>query len=745
MCPGAPASTIAGMRLMSEAPWVQRPRPHLGASVQAVLRGAPTTLAEVRALRLQLRTVLSNGGRSPGAADDDRDRLLLAFEELVSNGLRHGRGPVHVAVTAAGSGWLVEVSDAAGDTPPVPAVDRDAALGGLGLHLVAKISGAHGWTAEDGGRKVVWARVDVTGEAATSHGQVGAPAPRSDPRVQPPAAGTYGPAAADTAGRRRPTGSRPAPTSRRDGAATVGMGLVGRLRAAAPRRLSVGVTAVVLVLTLGLAWLASAVNARNNERLLDQQIAQVATLLATQLAVIQTQMADAGQVADATNGRPGPFTGFAAATVPAPGMSLSLWRVAGGQVERLAVHGPEPRLPAGGPAAFFGGLQPTGQLAVAGILQGAEPRLAYALMPDGETAGLVVYAETPLNRRVSVPPGEAFGGLDLAVYLGRTTAADQLVQTTAPLPIRGDVATTEVPFGDNTMTVVAASGAGLTGPLSAALPWIVLGVGGVLALGGGATVEMLSRRRAVAERLAADNQRLYQQQRGIAGTLQHALLPDVPSVDGVEVAARYVAGVDELEVGGDWYDVIPGPSGRSVFVVGDISGQGLPAATTMAAIRFAVRAYVAQGDDIATVLTRLRVLLDIHVDHQFATVLLGELDPAAGLVRIVSAGHFGPLLINDGRAEFLDCTVAPPVGVEASAPPVVAETRVCGPATLLAFTDGAVERRGEVIDTGLERLRSAAVAAAALPLATVLDRLMQTSNVKGGRDDTVILGLRWTS
>jgi serine phosphatase RsbU (regulator of sigma subunit) len=182
-----------------------------------------------------------------------------------------------------------------------------------------------------------------------------------------------------------------------------------------------------------------------------------------------------------------------------------------------------------------------------------------------------------------------------------------------------------------------------------------------------------------------------------------------------------------------------------VFGVGDFSGQGLAAATTMASLRFAVRAYVAQGDDIATVLTRLRTLLDISVDHQFATVLMGELDPAAGLIRVVSAGHFGPLLVSDGRAEFLDCRVTPPVGVASVTPPEVAEARVSGPVTLLAFTDGAVERRGEVIDTGLERLRSTAVAAGAQPLPAVLDRLMEMPDVKGGRDDTVILGLRWTT
>ena len=712
---------------MSDVLWRHRPRPVLTFPLHAVWLGSPTTLAELRAQRLQLRSELSAGGPPPGAVEDDLDRLMLVFEELVSNGLRHGRGPVQVVVTTAATGWLVEVSDAAGDTPPEPAVDRDPALGGLGLYLIAQISAAHGWRPGDRGRKIVWARVDFTGEAPPPAVPVEEPSTdqqgTASPDVQP-AAGS----------RRDPHGG--VATTRRRGRSFV---------PTAPRRLSILVAAVVLVVALVLSWLASAVNATNNRRLLEQQVAEASTLLSTQVAVLQTQLSDAGQVADATSGRPGPFTNFAAATIPAPEMSLSLWRVTGEQVERLALHGPEPMLPDGGPAAFFSRLEPTGQLVIAGILQGDQPRLAYALMPAGESAGLVVYAEAPLNRRVTVPQGEAFSGLDLAVFLGRTTAADQLVQTTAELPIRGNTATKLVPFGDSTFTVVAASRTGLTGPLSAGLPWIVLGFGVALAIGGGATVETLSRRRLVAERLAADNERLYRQQRSIAGTLQHALLPEVPHVDGVEVAARYVSGVDELEVGGDWYDVIERPSGRCVFIVGDISGRGLAAATTMAALRFAVRAYVAQGDDIADVLTKLRGMLDLHVDHQFATVLVGELDPAAGVIRFVSAGHFGPLLISGGSAVLLDCPVAPPVGVAAPAAPVVTEVRVSGPATLLAFTDGAVERRGEVIDTGLERLRSTAAATIAQPLPTVLDRLMELPTVKGGRDDTVILGLRWTT
>jgi serine phosphatase RsbU (regulator of sigma subunit) len=302
-----------------------------------------------------------------------------------------------------------------------------------------------------------------------------------------------------------------------------------------------------------------------------------------------------------------------------------------------------------------------------------------------------------------------------------------------------------VPFGDTVVTIVGASPTHLTGALSAALPWIVLGLGTVMAVAGAATLEYVSRRRAFAEGLAAENGRLYRQQRGIAGTLQHALLPVVPEISGVEVAARYVAGVDELDVGGDWYDVIARGPGCCVFVVGDISGRGLPAATTMAALRFAVRAYVAEGHDIETVLASLRTLLDIDTDHQFATVLLGELNTTAGRLRLVSAGHFAPMLVTDGEARLLDCTVAPPVGVPAPPPGPATVVPVTRAATLLAFTDGAVERRGETIDDGLERLRGAAATSAtgARPLEGMLDDVLGAVTGHGAQDDTVLLGLRW--
>ena len=322
-------------------------------------------------------------------------------------------------------------------------------------------------------------------------------------------------------------------------------------------------TAVVLMLVLVLAWLASTANAHSNQRLLQQQVDQAATLLRTQLAVLQTQMTDAGQVAD-RHGRPdGPVPPVRRPGGAEPGMSLSLWQVTGATGTAPRGAGTRAgRALSGGPDGFFPALKPTGEVTVAGIVEGARPSLAYALMPAGETGGLVVYAEVPLTRRVSIAAGRPVQrGRTWRCTWGRGPERISCCRRPRRIPIRGDTATTQVPFGNTSFTVVAASKAGLTGALSAALPWIVSAAGGVLALGSGATVEMLSRRRVIAEAAGRRQPAALPGAASIAGTLQHALLPEVPQLANVEAGARYVAGVDELEVGGDWYDVIPAPSG----------------------------------------------------------------------------------------------------------------------------------------------------------------------------------------
>jgi serine phosphatase RsbU (regulator of sigma subunit)/anti-sigma regulatory factor (Ser/Thr protein kinase) len=137
--------------------WGQQPPPPRPPEPAVLGRWEPRTPADLTAHRLQLAEAASAVARPPAEA---AERLELVFEELVSNALRHGRGSVQVTVSATGTGWLLEVVDAAGSAPPAPAIDRDAALGGLGLYLVARLSSAHGWAPARAGHKVVWAHVD---------------------------------------------------------------------------------------------------------------------------------------------------------------------------------------------------------------------------------------------------------------------------------------------------------------------------------------------------------------------------------------------------------------------------------------------------------------------------------------------------------------------------------------------------------------------------------------------------------
>jgi anti-sigma regulatory factor (Ser/Thr protein kinase) len=109
-------------------------------------------------VRSDLRARIAHPSVSSTSTEDARDGLLLVFEELASNALRHGGGAVRALVVANDEGWLLDLSDEAPEKPPVPAVDRDPSMGGMGLHLVAQLSVQYGWESRPG-RKHVWARL----------------------------------------------------------------------------------------------------------------------------------------------------------------------------------------------------------------------------------------------------------------------------------------------------------------------------------------------------------------------------------------------------------------------------------------------------------------------------------------------------------------------------------------------------------------------------------------------------------
>lgn len=120
-------------------------------------------VAELSAARAGLRNRLGGVGFPCDRENTADESLILAFDELASNALRHGESPVVATVVAGSGGWLLDVSDRAAEAMPAPAIDRDPAQGGMGLHLVARMSVAHGWYV-DGGHKHVWACLPTTVE-----------------------------------------------------------------------------------------------------------------------------------------------------------------------------------------------------------------------------------------------------------------------------------------------------------------------------------------------------------------------------------------------------------------------------------------------------------------------------------------------------------------------------------------------------------------------------------------------------
>ena len=523
-----------------------------------------------------------------------------------------------------------------------------------------------------------------------------------------------------------------------------------------PFWLPVGVLLVGLVLTGVLVWISSSTYSSNERRLLNLRVRDAGALIAERLPTIQTPLASAAALADATDGNVAKFKEFIGASVvrKTPFVSASLWRLGPNQTRPLAVVGTPPVLAASPPRAeaFFANEARRSQLGVIGLLGPPEPRLGYAFTAPGLTGRYVAYAESalPANRRSRFQSTSSFADLNYALYLGALQRPeDLLVSDLKNLPLKGQTASISIPFGSNSFTFVVNARHPLVGSFPQRLPWLIAIVGALLSIGAAVLTLRLVQRRTHAEelarsleRIAEENRKLYSEQRTIAQTLQHALLPEaLPKIRGVETGARYEAGVEGVDIGGDWYDLIPLDDHRLLLVVGDVSGRGVRAAATMASLRYAIHAYAAQNDPPATILTKLSKLVNVGATGQLATILCALVDVEARELSVTSAGHLPPLLIHDGKGTFIKGAVGVPIGVNTGA--TYTSTAVSTPpaATLLAFTDGLVERRGESIDTGLERLQHAATANHC-DLDDLLSRLLEELR-HDGDDDTAIAGLRW--
>ncbi|MGW4229108.1 SpoIIE family protein phosphatase [Streptomyces sp. NPDC004980] len=205
-----------------------------------------------------------------------------------------------------------------------------------------------------------------------------------------------------------------------------------------------------------------------------------------------------------------------------------------------------------------------------------------------------------------------------------------------------------------------------------------------------------------------DNARLYGREREHVVSLQRSLLPRAtPYTPGLQVHAHYVPAFDAHGVGGDWYDVVALPGGRTALVVGDVTGHGLPAAATMGRLRTVARTLMTLDIAPDRVLARLDLATRDLDDDQVATCLCAVYDPADSSYTIASAGHPPPLLVDgDGEARFLDVPVGAPLG--AGVIPYD-PLRLRGPvgSRLVLYTDGLIKTRVEDVDVQLEGLRTA--------------------------------------
>jgi len=254
-----------------------------------------------------------------------------------------------------------------------------------------------------------------------------------------------------------------------------------------------------------------------------------------------------------------------------------------------------------------------------------------------------------------------------------------------------------------------------------------------------AVAEDLARRAGI----AIDNAELHSQTREVALQLQRAVLPArLDDIAGWDVATHYRPAARN-EVGGDFYDAVALPGGQLVAFIGDVMGHGVAAAAAMAQMRAAVRAYVATDPDPATVLRRLDGMLEMFEIAQLVTLALLLVDPAGRRLTVANAGHCPPLLVPArGAAHFVDVPASPPLGAGRDERRIATTWPFAAGSTLLLYTDGLIENRGENIDASLARLAHYAAGLAHANLADALGGLVESLQHDGWEDDVTALAIR---
>ena len=234
--------------------------------------------------------------------------------------------------------------------------------------------------------------------------------------------------------------------------------------------------------------------------------------------------------------------------------------------------------------------------------------------------------------------------------------------------------------------------------------------------------------------------RLYSSEHQVVRQLQQRTLGHFPVVAGVSLAGRYRPAAAEVGMGGDWYEAVV-TGDQLAIVVGDVTGHGIQAVADMTQLRTSIsallRAGIAATETFATVTAVLTEEQGPLV--RMATALCLTINPVTRHAQLVSAGH-PPIVVREpsGKVSVAGPPSLPPLGVPATA--LAAEDYQFAPGTVVvAYTDGLVERRGESIDVGIERLCAVLASGPAISVESIADRLLSACLATGGTDDDVAL------
>ena len=236
--------------------------------------------------------------------------------------------------------------------------------------------------------------------------------------------------------------------------------------------------------------------------------------------------------------------------------------------------------------------------------------------------------------------------------------------------------------------------------------------------------------------------RAYDHERRISHELQRHLLPDaIPAIDGWDVAARYQPAAIGVEVGGDWYDVVPISEHLVALVVGDVEGHDLGAARIMSRLRHTLGLLLLEEQAPGKALQRLNRISLARVGGRLATALVGVLNTRTGSIQFSSAGHPSPVRVESRQAVELPVPPGPPLGVQHC--DYKDHEFQLDQGCLVMFTDGLVERRGSHLDERLAQLESSLRTSPSSEPGRVADFVIDAMTAgQRSSDDIVVLTAR---